>query len=205
MLSDEEKAKVIESVYKYSADKAKAAYLESKGVDYEPDDTWMGKIDTVVADGVDIGSALVYRYEINQIDNADDQAYYIMDLPLTADQKKSMDTQFVDKFGFRPIEDDRDYTSKDTLVLSMTSDKGRDKFSRIFSGQWTGSSGNTYPAMTGEQFGDFYDAFYFKESPKAAESTESIKQMLMQKYGMDESSAYTMAYDFRKLFASTKK
>ena len=203
-LSSEDQAKVIESGYKYAANKAKADYLEKKGIEYTSDETWMDKIDAVVEAGVDIGSALVYRYEINQINGADDQAHYLMQQSISADQKKILDTQFVDKFGFHPIEDDHDYTSEDTLALSMTSDSGRGKYDRVFSGDWTAPSGNSYRALSGVEFGELYDACYFKSSPTKAESIESIRKMLMEEWGLDGYTAETLATDFRAVMGSKK-
>ena len=199
-LTDEEKAKILESVYKYSANKAKSAYLKKQGVEYESDAKWMDGIDSIVATGVDIGSAMVYRYNIGEFKNHDDQARYIDSLPLTADQKKAVDEAFVDKYyPGKYIEEDRDYTSPDTLALSMTSESARKKYNNRFSGSWVGASGNTYSGMSGEEFGLFYDA-YTGGGSKAAEKVQSIKQMLMEEFGFDEQSAYTMAYDFRKYF-----
>lgn len=203
-LTDEEKAKVLSSVYDYSSSKAKADYLKKQGVEYESDAKWMDSIDSIVETGVDIGSAMVYRYELNQIDGADEQAKYIMSLPIAADQKKAFDTQFVDKFGFHPITDDRDYTSEDTLALSMTSDSGRGKFDRVFSGDWTAPSGNSYRSLSGVEFGELYDACYFKQSPTKAESIESLRKMLMEKWGLDDYTATTLATDFREVMGSKK-
>lgn len=203
-LTDEEKAKVLSGVYDYSSNKAKADYLKKQGVEYESDAKWMDSIDSIVETGVDIGSAMVYRYELNQIDGADEQAKYIMSLPISADQKKAFDTQFVDKFGFHPITDDRDYTSEDTLALSMTSDSGRGKFDRVFSGDWTAPSGNSYRSLSGVEFGELYDACYFKQSPTKAESIESLRKMLMEKWGLDDYTAKTMATDFREVMGSKK-
>lgn len=203
-LTDEEKAKVLSSIYDYSSNKAKADYLKKQGVEYESDAKWMDSIDSIVETGVDIGSAMVYRYELNQIDGADEQAKYIMSLPISADQKKAFDTQFVDKFGFHPITDDRDYTSEDTLALSMTSDSGRGKYDRVFSGDWTAPSGNSYRSLSGVEFGELYDACYFKSSPTKAESIESIRNMLMEKWGLDDYSATTLATDFRAVMGSKK-
>lgn len=203
-LTDEEKAKVLSSIYDYSSNKAKADYLKKQGVEYESDAKWMDSIDSIVETGVDIGSAMVYRYELNQIDGADEQAKYIMSLPISADQKKAFDTQFVDKFGFHPITDDRDYTSEDTLALSMTSDSGRGKYDRVFSGDWTAPSGNSYRSLSGVEFGELYDACYFKSSPTKAESIESIRNMLMEKWGLDDYTATTLATDFRAVMGSKK-
>ena len=203
-LTDEEKAKVLSSIYDYSSNKAKADYLKKQGVEYESDAKWMDSIDSIVETGVDIGSAMVYRYELNQIDGADEQAKYIMSLPISADQKKAFDTQFVDKFGFHPITDDRDYTSEDTLALSMTSDSGRGKYDRVFSGDWTAPSGNSYRSLSGVEFGELYDACYFKSSPTKAESIESIRKMLMEKWGLDDYSATALATDFRAVMGSKK-
>lgn len=203
-LTDEEKAKVLSSIYDYSSNKAKADYLKKQGVEYESDAKWMDSIDSIVETGVDIGSAMVYRYELNQIDGADEQAKYIMSLPISADQKKAFDTQFVDKFGFHPITDDRDYTSEDTLALSMTSDSGRGKYDRVFSGDWTAPSGNSYRSLSGVEFGELYDACYFKSSPTKAESIESIRKMLMEEWGLDGYAAETLATDFRAVMGSKK-
>ena len=201
-LSDEEKGKILENVYKYSANKAKAAYLEKQGVEYESDAKWMDSIDAIVESGVDIGDAIIYRYEISNINNNhDEQVHYINSLPLTANQKEALDDAFVDKYWpGKYIDEDRDYTNADTLALSMTSDSGREKYKNRFSGTWRGVSGNTYSGMTGEEFGLFYDAY--NEGSNAAEKVEAIKQMLMEEFNLDESSAYTMAYDFRKYYAA---
>lgn len=201
-LSDEEKGKILENVYKYSANKAKAAYLEKQGVEYESDAKWMDSIDAIVESGVDIGDAIIYRYEISNINNNhDEQVHYINSLPLTASQKEVLDDAFVDKYWpGKYIDEDRDYTNADTLALSMTSDSGREKYKNRFSGTWRGVSGNTYSGMTGEEFGLFYDAY--NEGSNAAEKVEAIKQMLMEEFNLDESSAYTMAYDFRKYYAA---
>lgn len=199
-LSDEEKAKVLSSVYDYSANKAKANYLKKQGVDYESDAKWMDSIDEIVKTGVDVGDAMVYRYELNNIKGSDNQVFYIDSLPLNSDQKDTIDEAFVDKYRSSYIDEDRDYTNADTLALSMTSDSGREKYNNRFSHSWRGSSGNYYDAMTGEEFGHFYDAY--QEGSKADEKVAAIKKMLMEMYGYNESYAYTMAYDFRKYYAA---
>lgn len=201
-LSDEDKAKILSSVYDYSANKAKADYLKKQGVEYESDAKWMDSIDSIVETGVDIGSAMVYRYEIGNIKGSDNQVFYIDSLPLNSDQKDVIDEAFVDQYRPQYIDEDRDYTNADTLALSMTSDSGREKYNIRFANGWRGASGNYYGAMTGEQFGHFYDAYY--SASTADERVAAIKRMLMDEYGMDESEAYTLAYDFRKRFASTK-
>lgn len=199
-LSDEEKAKVLSSVYDYSANKAKANYLKKQGVDYESDAKWMDSIDEIVKTGVDVGDAMVYRYELNNIKGSDNQVFYIDSLPLNSDQKDTIDEAFVDKYRSSYIDEDRDYTNADTLALSMTSDSGREKYNNRFSHSWRGVSGNYYDAMTGEEFGHFYDAY--NSASKADDRVAAIKKMLMEMYGYNESYAYTMAYDFRKYYAA---
>ena len=199
-LSDEEKAKVLSSVYDYSANKAKANYLKKQGVDYESDAKWMDSIDEIVKTGVDVGDAMVYRFELSNIKGSDDQVFYIDSLPLNSDQKDTIDEAFVDKYRSSYIDEDRDYTNADTLALSMTSDSGREKYNNRFSHSWRGVSGNYYDAMTGEEFGHFYDAY--NSASKADDRVAAIKKMLMDMYGYNESYAYTMAYDFRKYYAA---
>ncbi|MBO4556506.1 MAG: hypothetical protein J5706_07070, partial [Elusimicrobiales bacterium] len=114
-LSDEEKAKVLSSVYDYSANKAKANYLKKQGVDYESDAKWMDSIDEIVKTGVDVGDAMVYRFELNNIKGSDNQVFYIDSLPLNSDQKDTIDEAFVDKYRSSYIDEDRDYTNADTL------------------------------------------------------------------------------------------
>lgn len=199
-LSDEDRAKVLDSVYRYSANKAKAEYLKKQGVSYESDAKWMDSIDKIVETGVDIGDAMVWRYELSDIKGSDNQVFYIDKLPLNATQKDAFDEAFVDRYRSSYIDEDRDYTTADTLALSMTSDSGREKYDNRFSHSWTGSSGNTYGAMTGEQFGHFYDAY--QSGSNSSEKVAAIKQMLMSMYHLDEDDAYTMAYDFRKYYAA---
>ena len=203
-LSDEDRAKVLESVYKYSANKAKAAYLDKQGVDYESDAKWMDSIDDIVKTGIDIGDAMVYRYEINNIEGShDNQVYYIDSLPLNTDQKDALDEAFVDKYyPGKFIEEDRDYSNADTLALSMTTDSARTKYTNKFSHSWRGASGNYYDALTGEEFSHLFDAYNIYGGT-SAEKVASIQRYLMS-LGWDEQEAYTYAYDFRKYYDSKK-
>lgn len=207
-LSDEEKMDVIKSVYDYSSDKAKRTYLDAQGVEYGEDDNlpkWPATIDSLVEQGIDIGSALIYRKHLTAMNNKDEQVYYIDSLDLNADQKSALDEAFIDKWSHRYNDQVRDYTNEDTLNLSMTSDSSQRKYEARFKNGWYGSSGTHYPGIDTKMYKDLCDAYWFKDSPKAEESRQSIKRMLMEApYYMDEEEADQFSYDFRKRYGSTK-